>query len=271
MLNIFDSHSHSDNSPDGHHSVTYLCEQAVDKGLMGLCITDHCDIDIYKRDNFELRMINSNFEVRKAQLFFGDRLMLTAGIELGQPLFDPALAERALGLLNYDFVLGSVHVTRGWPDYYEVSYKGRPLEEVNAAMDAYFGEVLETAKKADFDSLAHLTYPIRYISGRDGIEVDLRRWDDLIDEILRTLIARGKGLELNVAGLHNGWGQLCPPKEIFARYRELGGEIVTLGSDSHLAQDLGVGIAEGMEVLQSCGFQYFAFYKKRQARMLGIR
>ncbi|MCI8623275.1 MAG: histidinol-phosphatase HisJ family protein [Provencibacterium sp.] len=272
MLNFFDSHTHSDNSPDGQHSITFMCEKAVEKGLMGIAVTDHCEIDTYEEDGSPMRMLQSVFEVRKAQLAFGGRLMLTAGIELGQPLASPETARQALQMQNYDFVLGSVHRTRAdLTDYYWKDYHSYTEADVKKELDVYFNEVLETVRWGQFDVLAHLTYPLRYMEGRDGAPCSLEPHREIMDEILRALARSGKGLELNVSSLYGEYGRTCPTRETIQRFRELGGEIVTIGSDSHRADRIGQGIAEGMEILSACGFEYFAFYKRRAPRMLRIQ
>ena len=274
MLNLFDSHSHSDHSPDGNHSVTFMCEKALAGGLMGLCVTDHCEIESYRQEGFALRMRQSVFSIQKARAAFGGRLLLTAGIELGQPLAGPETAARALAQADYDFVLGSVHLPRGGQDYYFGDYHGYTEKQTRELLAQYFQEVLETARWGQFDVLAHLTYPLRYIEGRDGAPCDLAAHQETIDAILRTLVEKGKGLELNVRNLYredtSGYRVPCPPADILRRYRELGGEIVTLGSDAHVAEYIGAGVEEGMRLLLDCGFRYFAFYKERRPRMLAI-
>lgn len=270
MLNLFDSHTHSDNSPDGNHSVTFICEKAADNGLMGIAITDHCEISTYESDSYQLRMLQSVFEARKAQLFFAGRLTITAGIELGQPLFDTTLARRATELQNYDIVLGSVHIVRGGEDYYLVDYSQLSKGECRELLDKYFNEVYETVKWGGFDVLAHLTYPLRYLTGSLGIEYDLAPHEEALRAILKALAKGGKGLEINTSGLYGSYGRTMPERDVIKLFSELGGEIVTLGSDAHRAEHVGGGIERGMELLKSCGFSRFAFYKKRAPRMLDI-
>jgi len=270
MLNLFDSHTHSDNSMDGEHSVSFLCERALEKGLMGFAVTDHCECDEYQKENYELRMIHSAFEVKKAWITFGSQLALALGIELGQPLSDPASARRALGLDQYDVVLLSVHAIRGEKDSYFWDFKKMSQEECDRYLERYFDELLETARWDDYDVLTHLTYPVRYIEGRDGKKCDLSLYKARIDEILSTVARRDKALELNTSGLYGPSGQTCPDAGIIARFKELGGRFVTIGSDAHSAYHIGGGIEEGMEILHECGFDRFTFYRRREARMLEI-
>lgn len=270
MLNLFDSHTHSDNSPDGEHSVTFLCEKAVENGLMGFAVTDHCECDKYERDSYEQRMLHSAFEVKKAWLTFAGQLALSLGIELGQPLSSPDSARRVLGMEKYDMVLLSVHTIRGEEDAYSRDFKNETEEACAQYLERYFDEVLETVRWDDYDILAHLTYPVRYIEGRDGKKCDLSRYKTRIDEILSTLARQGKALELNTSGLYDSFGRTSPDIPVLARFRELGGRYVTIGSDAHSAYDIGGGVEEGMRILQQCGFDYLTFYRRREARMLEI-
>ena len=121
-----------------------------------------------------------------------------------------------------------------------------------------------------FDSLGHLTYPLRYIEGDHGIPVDLTRHREAIDAIFRELIAAGKALEVNTSGYRQKIGRPLPDLPLVRRYRELGGELITLGSDAHSTQDLGKGIEAGMEMLREAGFRYFAVYEQHKPILLPL-
>ena len=116
---------------------------------------------------------------------------------------------------------------------------GRKFMDVDVILTRYFEEILELCQWGQFDSLAHLTYPLRYITGQYHIPVDLSRYDSIIDEILRTLAQKGLGLEINTAGLRREIGQTAPTLPYIKRFRQLGGEILTFGSDAHRAQEPG--------------------------------
>ena len=107
-----DMHTHTDNSPDGNHSTMYLCECAEQTGLRAIAFTDHCEVDAYYKDHYDRAAFQAYFEVVKARSVFRGRLIVAAGIELGQPAYDPALAEQILSKFDYDVVIGSVHNLR---------------------------------------------------------------------------------------------------------------------------------------------------------------
>lgn len=266
-MNLFDSHVHSDNSHDGEHSITFLCENAEQKNLMGLCITDHYELD-QNLAQADLCLRNSFMETGKARQAFDYRLLVMNGIEMGQAIQNKEKAQEILRRYHFDFVLGSLHCIRGMDDFAYIDFSDL---DVDVILTRYFEEILELCQWGQFDSLAHLTYPLRYITGQYHIPVDLSRYDSIIDEILRTLAQKGLGLEINTAGLRREIGQTAPTLPYIKRFRQLGGEILTFGSDAHRAQDLGAGLDTAIEMAKEAGFSYFAFFKKREPRMLSLR
>lgn len=267
-INLFDSHVHSDNSHDGAHSIIYLCETAVEKNLMGLSITDHCDINEYNRvPHYEMRIKQSIIETRKAQVAFDTRLLITTGIELGQPLQDREATERALSLTRYDFIIGSLHNLAGEEDFYFMDYN---QYDVDALLRRYFLELYDMVEWGGFDSLAHLTYPLRYIYNKKKVLWDLTSHYDVIDALFKRMIEKGIALELNTSGLRQSLKQTLPPRTLLERYHSFGGELVTLGSDAHDVDAVGSGIQAGMELLAHVGYEFFAFYRLRQPRMIQI-
>ena len=265
-MNLFDSHVHSDNSHDGEHSITFLCENAEQKNLMGLCITDHYELD-QNLAQADLCLRNSFMETGKARQAFDYRLVVMNGIEMGQAIQNKEKAQEILRRYRFDFVLGSLHCIRGMDDFAYIDFSDL---DVDVILTRYFEEILELCQWGQFDSLAHLTYPLRYITGQYHIPVDLSRYDSIIDEILRTLAQKGLGLEINTAGLRREIGQTAPTLPYIKQFRQLGGEILTFGSDAHRAQDLGAGLDVAIDMAKEAGFSHFAFYKKREPRMLRL-
>ena len=264
--NLFDSHVHSNNSHDGEHSVTFLCENAQQKNLMGLCITDHYELE-QNESQADLCLQNSFLETGKTRQAFDQRLLVMNGIEMGQATRNFRKASSILNSYRFDFVLGSLHCIRETEDFAYVDFSGL---DTDLLLQKYFEEMLELCRWGEFDSLAHMTYPLRYIVGNYGIPVDMKRYDEVIDLILRTLADNHLGLEINTAGLRREIGQTSPTLEYVKRFRELGGEILTFGSDAHCAGDLGKGIETAMDMAKEAGFSYFAVFKKRTPRMLRL-
>ena len=264
---VADSHVHTDCSRDAADPAMMMCENAARLGLYALTVTDHCECNLFAADGYDKSVIQSYFEAKKAAAVFGGRLHVYAGIELGQPLQNPAAAEAALGSCAFDFVLASVHNVRNKKDFFELDYS---LENVDCLLDSYFDEVLAMIEWGRFDALAHLTYPWRYIVGQHHIAIPRDRWKARIDEVLTALIRQGKALEVNTSGFRQELGTAMPDLPVLMRYRELGGKLVTLGSDAHRWADVGAGIEEGLDLLLKAGFQHYMIYVSHQPTALPI-
>ncbi len=270
FINLYDSHTHSDNSPDGRESVTYMCERGVATGLRGIAFTDHCEVDNYEGGRYHISIRQSNFECLKAKSVFRGSLIVSSGIELGQPLTNPNIADRLLSDYDFDFVLASVHNASSGADYYYIDYSEFGDADVRLLLQGYFEDVLAVARWNRFDSLAHLTYPLRYLHA-NGISVDLTEYSDIIDEILKTLAHNAKALEINTSGFRQGLGTTLPPQFCVKRFRELGGEYITIGSDGHRSDDVGMNIQDGMQLAVDAGFKQFALYLSRTPMLIDLK
>lgn len=266
-INLFDSHLHSDNSPDAVHSVAYLCEHAAQHRIMGFAVTDHFECQL-EADTQLQSMRQQSFEIERARGSFGDLVKISKGIELGQPHRHVEVAAQALAASDYDFVLGSVHMLEDGTDFYCVDYSD-PDIVVADLLEQYYDNVVRLAEWGGFDSLAHMRYPERYIWGNQRIPVDIKPFGDHIDRVLRLLIDKGKALEVNTCAMRRGM-PLDPGIEVLRRYRELGGELITIGSDAHQASHMTSGFDDAMDTLLTLGFKYFAFYSHRLPVMLRI-
>ena len=49
-------------------------------------------------------------------------------------------------------------------------------------------------------------------------------------------------------------------------YKEVGGELITVGSDAHRTENVGRGVPEAYALLAQAGFRYVTLYEKRQPR-----
>ena len=183
-------------------------------------------------------------------------------MELAQGVLCPNEAREPLALTDYDYILGSVHAGRWREDYYWMDYRDPP-HPLPVLMREYFENCLAVAHWDKVDALAHLGYLKRYAI-RDGVTLDYTPYDDLIDEILRTLIATGKALEVNTSGFRYGLPEWIPGIEIWRRYRAMGGELVTIGSDAHRPEDIGAGHKEAQRMLRELGFTRFFYFRARK-------
>lgn len=273
MKRLCDCHVHSENSFDGEGSVSEICLSAINKGIDTIAVTDHMEApelglgDNSQYGNMKNQLKRSVSHIEGCRDEFKGRLKILKGMELGEPMHNPKLTSEALSIAPFDFILASVHNLKDEEDFYFLEYREN---NIHSLLSRYFNELLSTAQNADFDSLAHFTYPIRYIVERTQLKPDLEEHRELIDEILSTLVKRRKALEINTSGLFKKIGVTLPDVDIIKRFRQLGGEYVTLGSDAHNCRDLGQGIDRGMEIARFCGFEHYTVFEKRCPKMVEI-
>ncbi len=264
---LADSHTHSLCSPDSNAPMLGMAKKAVEYGIRSLTLTDHCDLLSLEGERTLTYDWSPVLAERKGMLdAFGTQLDLPLGIEFGMSFLFPDAAETILSQPGLDFVIGSVHNLRedaGGRDFYMLSYDTHA--DCYAALDNYFDSMVTLAGTPYYDVLGHIIYPVRYMKGNYE-PPSLKRYDDHIDEMLRRAIDTGRGIEINT------WkGQtLTEWRPILKRYRELHGEILTVGSDAHAPTPLGRGIPEAYRLMQDCGFRYVAVYHDRKPTMMKL-
>lgn len=264
---ISDSHMHSDCSRDGTDPTMMMCESAARLGLYAMTMTDHCECNAYRSEGYDRSIRQSFFEARKASAVFHDRLHVYAGVEIGQPMQDLTAAEDVLNACEFDFALASVHNVKDLPDFCDLDYSAVSVQD---ALNRYFDEMMEMIEWGRFDSLSHLTYPWRYIAGEHGIAIRDEDFSGRIDAVLKLLVKKHKALELNTSGLRQKLGKTMPDEPVLRRYRDLGGKLITIGSDAHRWADVGAGIEQGLSLLHKAGFTHFTIFIKHQPKFLPI-
>ena len=259
---LCDYHNHTRCSPDSEAELTDMVQAARRAGLQELCTTDHYDLlreDGSVWDGWDWTPVLEQFEAALPQVPKDFRLLL--GLELGGAPVDPQKAEETLAGVPLDFVIGSIHNfsnAAGGIDFFYPEYSSR--EEAASALNDYFASMLALAALPCYDTLGHIIYPLRYINGRAGRQITLEPWADQIDAILRTVIETGRAIEINT----NRGRTMTEWLPILRRYRELGGELVTTGSDAHLPEDVGKGISGAVRMLEETGFRYLTRYRRRR-------
>jgi len=261
---MIDIHSHSIHSHDADYAVTEMCEAACKQGITIFSITDHYDMcdDQALLAEFDIQLKQSVANTRAARELYKDRLQLLVGIELGQPLENQAKSEGILDSYPFDFVLGALHNAPGRQDPYEY-VSDEAGEDLEAELEAYFIALPEMIRWGRFDSAAHITYPFRYILRRQKRPYPFRRWDDHIEAAVQLLAEKELALELNTSGLRREPSYVMPDVRWVKRFRELGGEKLTIGADAHTPNNVGSGIAEGMDIAAKSGFRYLCYFVSR--------
>ena len=268
--NLLDLHAHTDNSFDGHHSAVFLCETAAARNLRAVAFTDHVEMDHYRTQSFDRTAKQSYFEIVKARSAFRGKLIVGVGVELGQPTYNLPEAESLVQQYSYDVVIGSIHNLRGKKDFWFLTREDYADGGADALLREYFDELLLLAQWGKFDVLAHLTYPLRYIVGEHGIPVDLADYAEQIDAILEAAVKNKLALEINTAGLRQSLHAAMPEEAVVRRFKALGGQYITIGSDAHDVEDLGADLEAGMDMALRCGFSHITLYQGREPVQIEI-
>ena len=255
-------HMHTHFSGDSEAKPYEIAQKAYELGLAGICFTDHLDIDYKETPGlFDLDIPSYQKEINTVQKQFANKLDIGWGIELG---LQPYLAEQNSKIIAeypFDFVIGSTHVVKQTDIYFPPYYEGRKEDD---CYREYFEETLKNAQSdVNFDVYGHLDYVIRYGPNKNKY-YSYEKFADIIDEILRTLIHKGKGIELNMAGFKYGLGHAHPTIDTLKRYKDLGGEIITIGSDGHAPEQIAWDFEKVPNILKEAGFEYFTVFKARK-------
>lgn len=257
-----DYHMHTAFSLDSETDAEDMVRGAIAKGLKRICITDHEDHGyIYEGEEFTFNVETYFQTLRVLQERYKDQIDIRIGVEIGmQPHLGPYY-HQYVGRWPFDFVIGSVHLIDGKDPYDQELFENQTDEE---AYRQTFEETLEDIKVTkDFDVLGHMDYVVRYGKNREK-EYAYSKFSDEIDMILKYLIEHGKGIELNTSGLKYGLPFAHPCPEILKRYRELGGEIITIGADAHKPEHIAYDFEKVKSILKDCGFKYYTEFLKRK-------
>lgn len=266
MRAIQDYHTHTFTSYDGQQTPAQLVASRAAAGITHLAITDHADFVSDLPAAEQLAFQTGTFGPRQRwyeeEKEKGFPLQLAMGVEIGEGSFCPKAAEAFIKAFPFDFVIGSMHRSDGCKDPSGLDFSSFDYIPM---LDRYFEDMTGFVKWGQFDILGHITYPFRYIS-KIGLEPPRSRYTDAIAAILRQVIASGKGIEINVSTLHSGHPSM-PSPEIAALYKDLGGELITVGTDDHRGNYANLP-AKGLEILRNSGFSHFTAYRQRRPEMI---
>ena len=273
---LFDNHNHSQFSFDGKRtSVEASARAAAEAGLGGICFTDHCDHYVPPmKASFEnvvpeyFNVEEQQAEISRIQSLIGDRTRLLKGIEIGMYEECHEQIRKVLDENTFDQIIASVHYIEKTDPYYGGYYDGKDWKQA-------YGTYLETIYREmkwleDFDIMGHYDYIVRYAS-YPVTSIRYRDFSDIFDEMFRYLIQEGKALEINTKSYEGHRGRMVElDNDVLLRYREMGGEIVSLGSDSHEPSRVGAGFTRHAAFLKSLGFRWTAHYESRRLIQLPL-
>lgn len=256
-----DVHMHCGFSNDSETRPENMVESAIAKGLSVICFTDHYDKDNLDWGDEAIFDVESYFQKMVAlQEEYRDRIDIRIGAEIGMQPYLAEYYQNFMAQHPFDFVIGSVHSVLEHDVALDFFQKHSDPE----GYKIYFEEMLQDVQKIkSYDVLGHLDYIVRY-SNQGSKGFNLNDYMDIIEEILKQVIAHGKGIEMNMSGLKYGLGAPHPQPEIIKRYRELGGEIITVGADGHIPEHIAYDYHLADDILKSCGFKYYTEFKGRK-------
>ncbi|GJM24648.1 MAG: phosphoesterase [Phycisphaerae bacterium] len=265
-MQIFDQHLHSWNSFDCKTPPADNVRHAIDVGLAGLTFTEHFDTHPSEWDGCVYDDAKIERELHELREQFGNRIFVGKGIEV---CYQPERMDFILDFLNahsFDVVLLSVHWADGKAVHLQSQFKGMTCDEylrfyLEAVRDCT-GHLVRMKRDGyqPFHVLGHLDYAKRSALRFFGFDGRLNE-PALIDEILRNCLDAGIVPEINTSTLRQGLSSSMPGIEVVQRYAELGGTMMSFGSDAHRAEDIGAGSEHALGLMRDAGLTHLACYK----------
>lgn len=259
---LSDYHFHTLCSSDSPALLAQQAKAAIAAGVREICVTDHWNL-LDQQGNRLPTVYGwgpSLAQWKKLRNRWPGRLELRLGVEVGNGVLDPAAVDASLALPELDFVIGSLHsqsAAAGGRGIFTAARECTKKEDGIAIIDDYMDMLEELAGTRGWDVLGHVIYPLRYIPAEYGL--DLRPWWDRLAEIFRRVISQGKGIEFNTSAgaTVDQW------REVLALYRDLGGEVLTLGSDAHRPRHMAAAFPEALDLIRETGFRWLCVYRRR--------
>lgn len=260
---MFDYHMHTRVSFDSECAPEDIVRAAEKAGLSEICFTDHYDFNDVFREKRHLFAVDDYRE--EYDTLSSDKVNIRRGVEFGLAPWNQKELSDLLSAYEFDFVIGSIHYVKGSDPYYEDFWQDLSAEQ---AFEKYLLHTLECVKAhSDFDVLGHMNYVCRYVCrsprGLESKYLHYEDYRDICDEIFISLIEKGKGIEINTSGF-NDFNEFIPSPSFVKRFKELGGEIITVGSDAHDASRVGQHISGALEIAKDV-FGHVCTFEKRKA------
>lgn len=266
---MFDYHVHSCFSSDCSFTMEEMTQNAIEKGIKTISFTDHIDYDYGKRKlDFGFDVDDYFKELKKMKSNYHGKLEILSGIELGM---QPHLAKdinKRIPLEEFDFIIMSLHTVMGREMHEGELFKDR--DSIDAYL-LYYNEMLKILETFnDFDVVGHINLLDRYIKYMNNTSVNFQDYKEVIEKVLKKIIEKDKGIEINTSGIRYGINSFLPNVEILKLYKSLGGEIITIGSDAHFPDHIGDNYKEAVELLRELGFRFITTFKNRKKHFLKI-
>lgn len=272
-----DYHVHTEFSDDSDYAMEKVIQDAIAIGLDEICFTDHVDYGvkkdwdepgemIYRKGGAgepeEMLLANVHYPTyyetfQEMRALYGDKIGLKLGLEFGMQAHTMERYEELFARYPFDFIILSVHEVEDKEFWNQEFQKGKTQQEY---IERYYEELLYLVQHFHhYSVLGHMDLIKRYDKAGDYPFEKVR---PIITDILKCVIADGKGIEVNTSSYRYGLNDLMPSRDILKLYRELGGRILTIGSDSHKPEHLGAFVEETKLELKALGFREFCTFDK---------
>lgn len=262
----YDYHMHSNFSGDSETDMEDMIKKSIELGVKEICFTDHVDYDIISDVPFET---DYNAYFSKLNYYadkYKNNIIIKKGIEMGVQSHILNQCSNDINKYPFDFVICSLHAMNR-VDLYNGTFFNNITQK--QAYETYYTELYNIVKNyKDYSVLGHLDLIKRY--GGYNQELDDRLFSDIIESILKEVIYSGKGIEINASCFRYGLKDLTPSSYILQMYKDLGGEIITTGSDSHIPSQVAFKFDYIYEKLQSFGFEYIAKFDNMKPSLIKI-
>jgi histidinol-phosphatase (PHP family) len=268
---MYDYHVHSDFSADCGMAMEDACQAAVKKGVKEIVFTDHVDY-VYPGSSYKWEFDYDRYSqnIMRFRSLFQGNLSVLKGVEI---VLHPGTKERNEQFVTdheFDFVIGSVHIVEDLDLHFGDYFKGKQIAQ---ALEGYYQTLHACVKnEPHFNVLGHLDLIKRYVhhAGAKVEEIKWRQYDDMLEDTLKILIETGRGIEINMSGYRYKLDGPLPDFPVLKLYKELGGEIVTIGSDAHTPHFIGKHFQKGYAMLEEAGFRYVTTFRERKPHFTPI-
>ena len=269
---IADMHTHSRFSHDSLCPIEEMCLSQIQKGTGVFAVTDHCDVASFRDYDVFTPIRDSYRTVEALNQKYADKCQILSGVEISEGFWFPEQYQKIHDLEPYDVIIGSVHCVKCKDlemAYSKIDFSRLSSEKIHEYLVCYFEDMITMLQTEDFDVLAHLTCPLRYIEGKYRLLVDLSKYDSLIKTILKIAIERKIALEINTSS-YDALRDFMPGEMIIRRYYDMGGRLLTFGSDAHIAGNASVHFEDALRAARKLGFEHICYYKERMVQNIKI-
>lgn len=265
---LYDYHTHTNYSPDSNMPLDILIETCIKNGLKEICITDHLDnpilndYDIPNYNRFLIELADAKKKYNNITIKFGCELSFSKDIK--------EKADKIIKQYDFDFIIGSNHeCSRIFLGPNTSFFYNKTKKE---AFTEYFLEIFDNVNTFDcYNVYGHIDYIYRYSKNiYSDNSFNYFDYKDIIDQTLKVIISKGKGIEINTSGYRYGLNNVHPNIDILKTYKQLGGEILTVGSDSHSPSHIYSGFKEVSEMLKQCNIDYITTFDKQKPTFVKI-